>query len=1319
MRKFISVISAVLLLFMLFEGALSENLIENASFSSFQKDGSPSSWYQDSWDATLSEYKIITHENGKQSAYIYNFSENDARWVQEVPVEANSFYKITCLVMAEDIKGSGRGATISIITNKSIHSDSLFDTNGEWKELVLYGKTGNKQKNILVAGRIGGYGAVATGKAWFTNFSVEKLDSPPDGIIPVSFEDSRTVSYSSSYDNDTQAPKRNTQTLLLLAFICLLLFFMAFTSIRRSLSAKTDLLKKDAPSSCAIITTAAFFFIAFLLRVYFAVAYRGYYVDVTNFLAWGESFLTSGASFYTLAGLHDYPPMYMFVLALESLLRHITGVSYNSPAHILMIKLAPIFADLIFALIIYRIFSKKASHTISLILSAFILFNPAYITDSAAWGQVDSVLALLIALTVLYAAKGKWKIALPVYAAAVLTKPQALLFGPVGLAALAMDAYSHKKDKKYLKNILISVFMVLGVLYVVSAPFAFYEEIHVNGGLSVFSVFAPIRWMIELYTSTASGYEYITVNALNLYTLLDMNWRPMDACGWLTTLSWILFALSYVCAIALQIFSKSRKSLFLTGAVVISLIFAFAPMMHERYLFPVLALVLLAYSEYGDKRLLYVFFSFTITQFLNQALVLQCGMAQDYTHLGHLDNSEVMTNSVFSAVNILTTLYLSYISVDILILKHTSPLLPFKNTSAPILEKPSDHRLHMRRIDYILILAVTFVYSFLAFFNLGTLKAPETYWKNTDYQETVVLDLGEVRTFRMTYYGGISSAPFTVALSNDGENWTEENYAVYSEGDIFRWIWYAPKSKQNGSFINASYNTDTHIDTGVGGACVAYPSYQEQYPLQTARFVRLTAEGIGLPLHEVGFWNVETETLYPVVSVKGSVPENHPEYLIDEQDTVAFTPSYFNGTYFDEIYHARTAYEFINEMSVLEWSHPHLGKILIMLGIEIFGMNPFGWRFMGALFGVLMLPAMYLLIKQLTKSTKLSFFGMFFMAVDSMHFTQSRIATVDSYAVFFIMMMYLFMFRYYQMNMHRERLIDTFKPLGLSGLFMGFACASKWIGMYAGVGLAVIFFTSVTQRYLEFRKAKNEIRGKKGGKAGIEDEYILGFPMRIILTFAFCILVFIIIPALIYFLSYYWHFAPLGKFNFDHVWDMQKQMFNYHAGLSGDTHTFRSPWYEWPLVGRPMWYYSSDVHFLGYGIVSSISCMGNPIVWWTGAAMLIVMLVMLAFGRKFNHNYFLIAIGFASQFLPWVLVPRSTFIYHYFASVPFIILASALVFERFEKIDKYAARITGVILMSAALVVFIMFYPLESGYPCDYDYALMLRWFDWYNFALQ
>lgn len=39
-------------------------------------------------------------------------------------------------------------------------------------------------------------------------------------------------------------------------------------------------------------------------------------------------------------------------------------------------------------------------------------------------------------------------------------------------------------------------------------------------------------------------------------------------------------------------------------------------------------------------------------------------------------------------------------------------------------------------------------------------------------------------------------------------------------------------------------------------------------------------------------------------------------------------PSYYNGTYFDEIYHARTAYEMREGMSIYEWTHPPLGKYL-------------------------------------------------------------------------------------------------------------------------------------------------------------------------------------------------------------------------------------------------------------------------------------------------------------------------------------------------------------------------------------------------------
>ena len=978
--------------------------------------------------------------------------------------------------------------------------------------------------------------------------------------------------------------------------------------------------------------------------------------------------------------------------------------------HVLIIKLTPIFCDLMFACLIYALCENRMGAYRARWLIVLVLFNPAYIINSGAWGQVDSVLALAITVCLLYAVRGRWTVALPVFAISMLLKPQALLFGPLGLVAFIWDAYKNRKDVQALVRMAITLAVSLLILYLAAFPFAVYESKMLGEGI-LKAFLSPVGWLISLYSDTTSGYSYITVNALNFYQLFNLNWANVDARPFFKTFAWIMMAFAYLSSSAIYLFSRDKKSLPLAGAVLISLIYAFGPMMHERYLFPALALLLLSYVWYEDKRILYVFIAFTLTQYLNQALVLQCGMVSEYASMGHLSSSEGFLNKSLSLVNILGALYLIYLSVDVSIFKRVKKLsceTPLVRSAEKRLERKSDYKLNLKKRDWILMLSVTLVYSAAAFLNLGTLKAPETFYKNTDYREEIVFDLGETKTFRMTYYGGISSAAFTVSLSNDAEHWTEENYAVYSEGDIFRWHWWSPKTYENNEFKTAS--KPAYASRGEAGhAYVNYPTSNDPYPEQTARYIRLTVEGIGLPIHEVGFWDVQNETLYDIVSVTGSAAGAQYERMIDEQDTVAFTPSYLNGMYFDEIYHARTAYEFDNGLRVLEWSHPHLGKILIMFGIRLFGMNPFGWRFMGAFFGVLMLPAMYLLAKQLTKKTSLSFIAMFLLSVDSMHFTQSRIATVDTYAVFFIMVMYMFMFRYWQMNMNRDPFGKTLIPLGLSGLFFAFACASKWIGLYAGIGLAVIFFTSVFFRFKEYLFAR---------KNGLDENTRL-FPLRLLITLLFCIVVFIVIPVIIYYLTYYWHFAPTGKFNVTEVWNMQKQMFNYHNGLGGDTHFFRTPWYEWPLIEKPMWYYSADLAFTGAGIVSSISCMGNPAVWWTGAAAMVILLILPAFLKKSSGVPFLIAIGFMSQFLPWVLITRSTFIYHYFASVPFIILATVCLLGKLRKIDSYAFWTATITLCALAFMLFVAFYPLESGFPCSYEYALRLRWFDWYNFALQ
>ena len=126
------------------------------------------------------------------------------------------------------------------------------------------------------------------------------------------------------------------------------------------------------------------------------------------------------------------------------------------------------------------------------------------------------------------------------------------------------------------------------------------------------------------------------------------------------------------------------------------------------------------------------------------------------------------------------------------------------------------------------------------------------------------------------------------------------------------------------------------------------------------------------------------------------MPANSHDYaaLFDEQDMFDGRKSNLNSTYFDEIYHARTAYEMIHHLYCYENTHPPLGKIFIACGVLIFGMNPFGWRFAGTLFGVLMLPVIYNFSKKFFKETWISVVTTLLFAFDFMHFVQTRIATV-------------------------------------------------------------------------------------------------------------------------------------------------------------------------------------------------------------------------------------------------------------------------------------------------------------------------------------
>ena len=86
-----------------------------------------------------------------------------------------------------------------------------------------------------------------------------------------------------------------------------------------------------------------------------------------------------------------------------------------------------------------------------------------------------------------------------------------------------------------------------------------------------------------------------------------------------------------------------------------------------------------------------------------------------------------------------------------------------------------------------------------------------------------------------------------------------------------------------------------------------------------------------------------------------------------------------------------------------------------------------------------------------------------------------------------------------------------------------------------------------------------------------------------------------------------------------------------------------------------------------------------------------------------------LVVGFLAQYLPWVLVPRSMYMYHYFASVPFIILATALVFGLLPegKLRKWSM----IVYVVLAAAFFAMFYPYASGMLTPTAWLDWLKWF--------
>lgn len=582
-------------------------------------------------------------------------------------------------------------------------------------------------------------------------------------------------------------------------------------------------------------------------------------------------------------------------------------------------------------------------------------------------------------------------------------------------------------------------------------------------------------------------------------------------------------------------------------------------------------------------------------------------------------------------------------------------------------------KMKLDKKDFIIMAAMTAVYLVIALLNLGSLSVPESSWTPARQGESIVLDLGkEITTGKIFYYSGLGQ-------SRPGEG----KYRIQYKDSSGAFVPLATIEKTSGSIFLWKYAVTPEVK---------------------ARYIKLIVDAPGGTLNELAFFQKGSTTALDGIKIlerdTGNQDEGNVENLFDEAYKVDYKHTYLTGMIFDEIYHARTAYEYLHGMDIYEWTHPPLGKLLISIGIAVFGMVPFGWRIIGTLFGAAMIPIMYLFGRKLFNRKFYAFCTAFLMMFDFMHFGLSRIATIDVYGTFFVILMYYFMYDYFVNKSYVLGFKKSLAPLLLSGICFGLGAASKWIGLYAGGGLALLFFLT---KYSEYRDYRTMSASKK--KAAWYDDFI---PLYISRTFLYCVLFFVIIPAVIYVLSYVPGLLNGSYENAGYILQNQASMLKYHSkDVLTATHPFSSYFWEWPLMARPLETYAGSD--LPAGMSSTMTIMGNPAIWWVGI-IAIALAISIAI-RKRDRKMLVVFAAIAFQYLPWWGVTRIVFIYHFFSSVPFMILAIVYIIK--ELLEDYP-KLKYVVYsyLAVVMLLFIMFYPVLSGMEVSRGYVEhFLLWF--------
>jgi dolichyl-phosphate-mannose--protein O-mannosyl transferase len=434
---------------------------------------------------------------------------------------------------------------------------------------------------------------------------------------------------------------------------------------------------------------------------------------------------------------------------------------------------------------------------------------------------------------------------------------------------------------------------------------------------------------------------------------------------------------------------------------------------------------------------------------------------------------------------------------------------------------------------------------------------------------------------------------------------------------------------------------------------------------------------------------------------------------------------------FDEKHYAPQAWQLLKNHGVEDNPgyglvvHPPFGKQLIAVGEAIFGYTGAGWRFTGALLGVLMVALVVRIVRRISRSTLVGGVAGLLLLGESVSFVAARTALLDGFLTFFVVAAFgaLIVDR----DRVRERLhialvqgrcaeTASGPRLGVrwwrfgAGVLLGLACATKWSGLYFLVffaAMSLAFDLAARRQYRVLRPWSGTLRRDLGPTAYAM--VLVGFGA--------------------YVASYAPWFASetaVDRHEVGHsigeesafplpdavrsLWHFTYDAYRFHSGLTnsaGNHHPWESKPWTWPMSLRPVLYAIDQQDVPGCGAqscVKAVLLVGTPAMWWLSVPVLAYAAWRMLVRR--DWRYAAVLVGYCAGWLPWFAdVDRQMYFFYAAAMAPFLVMAIALIcgdilYQRGQGAERRTLGLV-VVCCYVALVLtnFAWLFPVLTGQP--------------------